>query len=121
MRNSPASVSAFLSMSYMRVDYCRSSSVVLQKNRTPPNQHTVKGRVHSRQARNYRPTTSLPARAWMMQCWRNYARHSCRWMKGIRHMRPSSRPSKKNDAFAPTSDAEYDIVRELIKPFDNKP
>jgi hypothetical protein len=42
-------------------------------------------------------------------------------MKGIRHMRPSSRPSKKNDAFAPTSDAEYDIVRELIKPFDNKP
>jgi len=28
---------------------------------------------------------------------------------------------KKYDGFAPTSDAEYDIVRELIKPFDNKP
>lgn len=28
---------------------------------------------------------------------------------------------KKYDGFAPTSDAEYDIVRELIQPFDNKP
>jgi len=28
---------------------------------------------------------------------------------------------KKYDGLAPTSDAEYDIVRELIKPFDNKP
>jgi len=28
---------------------------------------------------------------------------------------------KKYDGFAPTGDAEYDIVRELIKPFDNKP
>ena len=27
---------------------------------------------------------------------------------------------KKYDGFAPTSDAEYDIVRELIKPFENK-
>ena len=28
---------------------------------------------------------------------------------------------KKYDGFAPTGDAEYDIVRELIKPFDNRP
>ena len=28
---------------------------------------------------------------------------------------------KKYGGFAPTGDAEYDIVRELIKPFDNRP
>ena len=27
---------------------------------------------------------------------------------------------KKYDGFAPTSDSEYDIVRQLIKPFDKK-
>jgi len=200
-------------MSCMRVDYCRSSSVMPQKNRAPSKRSTVKGRVHSRQARNCRPALPEHSQNTRDMAGKSFAFgdkaallqravvvgsgmplgkfaeyefighydnivHAVmngdfdagilkdimayNWNgKGIRILysspelpaynitasrhvddallarlrdaflsldenNPAHVPiikavDKKYDGFAPTGDAEYDIVRELIKPFDNRP